>query len=186
MRLFVALGLSDTVKQQVAALKRGVPEARWIPEDNDHVTLAFIGEVDSPRMMDIGLALGRIHHPAFELSIEGVGVFGSTRHPRVLWAGVKKNDSLSRLNRKIIKAVEEAGIKLEERSYRPHITLARVHNSPYERVRRFLTDQALFRIPPFQVDHFSLYSSHLAHTGAIYHEEMTFDLAPDPAADDTP
>ncbi|TNE35294.1 MAG: RNA 2',3'-cyclic phosphodiesterase [Alphaproteobacteria bacterium] len=178
MRLFVAISLPDEIKENISYLRGGIPDARWIAAENSHVTLAFIGEVQSPMMQDISLALGRIRHPAFEMNIEGVGVFGSNKRPRILWAGVRNIDSINLLHKKIVTAIEGVGASVDDRRFRPHITLARVHNSPYERVRNFLTDHALFRTETIPVDGFALFSSHLSSTSAIYQEEVAFDLIP--------
>jgi len=179
MRLFVAILLPQEIKDNISTLRGGIPDARWIAAENAHVTLAFIGEVQGPEMADISLALGRINYPAFDIEIDGVGVFGSSKRPRILWAGVKPQKTLTLLHQKIVTAIESTGAKVDDRRFRPHITLARVHKSPYERVRNYLTDHALFRTATVPVQSFSLCSSHLASTGAIYEEEVSFDLAPD-------
>jgi 2'-5' RNA ligase len=140
--------------------------------------VAFIGEVQSPQMMDISLALGRLKHPTFDMDIEGVGVFGSNKRPRVLWAGVRNISPLTLLHQKVVAAVESTGATVDDRRFRPHITLARVHNSPYERVRNYLSDHGLFKTRTISVTDFGLYSSHLASSGAIYNEEVSFDLVP--------
>ena len=176
MRLFVAIALPDDIKASIGALRGGIPDARWIVSENTHVTLAFIGEVQSPMMMDISLALGRIKYPAFDLDIEGVGVFGSNKRPRILWAGVRPTPAINLLHQKIVTAIESVGAHVDDRRFRPHITLARVHKSPYERVRHFLTDHALFKTATVPVDSFTLFSSHLSSSSAIYQEEVSFDL----------
>jgi RNA 2',3'-cyclic 3'-phosphodiesterase len=178
MRLFVAIALPQDVKDNIATLRGGIPDARWIAAENAHVTLAFIGEVQTPQMIDISTILGKISHPAFYLNIEDVGVFGSNKRPRILWAGVHNTETLTLLHKKIMKAIDSVGVKLEDRRFRPHITLARVHKSPYEKVRSYLTDHALFRTKTIPVNSFSLFSSHLSSSGALYNEEVIFDLTP--------
>ncbi|MEP3248143.1 MAG: RNA 2',3'-cyclic phosphodiesterase [Sneathiella sp.] len=178
MRLFVALPLPEDIKQRIETLRGGIPDARWIPPGNAHLTLAFLGDVPDIEIADIGLALGQIDYPAFDLQIETVGVFGNTKRPRILWAGVKLNDDLIRLQQKVAIALNTAGYQIQDRRFKPHITLARVHMSPYEKIRQYLSDNALFKCPPIPVTEFTLFSSHLAHSGAIYTEEMMFDLEP--------
>ncbi|WP_373087139.1 RNA 2',3'-cyclic phosphodiesterase [Sneathiella sp.] len=178
MRLFVAIALPQEIKDSISILRGGIPEARWIAAENSHVTLAFIGEVQTPMMMDISLALGRIKHPAFHIDIEGVGVFGSNKRPRILWAGVRNIDTINLLHKKIVTAIEAVGATVDDRRFHPHITLARVHKSPYERVRNFLIDHALFKTRTIPVTSFILFSSHLSSSAAIYQEEISFDLQP--------
>ncbi|WP_334128030.1 RNA 2',3'-cyclic phosphodiesterase [Sneathiella sp.] len=181
MRLFVAIDLPGEIKAEIATLRGGIPDARWIAAENAHVTLAFIGEVQGPMMMDISLALGKIRYPAFDLDIEGVGVFGNNRRPRLLWAGVRPTPEITLLHQKIVTAIESVGARVDERRFHPHITLARVHKSPYEKVRHFLVDHALFKVKTLPVTSFSLFSSHLSSSGSIYNEEVSYDL-PAPVA----
>lgn len=176
MRLFVALPLPEDIQQRVARLRGGIPDARWIPEGNAHITLAFLGDMPDSEVPDIGAALGRIRYPAFQLQLEGVGVFGNNKRPRILWAGVAPSEPLSRLQMKVASALENMGLQLEDRKFKPHITLARIHLSPYERVRQYLSDTALFKTGPINIESFTLFSSHLAHSGAIHTKEMVFDL----------
>ncbi|OUR78797.1 2'-5' RNA ligase [Alphaproteobacteria bacterium 46_93_T64] len=178
MRLFVAIDLPEDIKQQMGALHFGVPDAKWSKPENAHLTLAFLGEISMPDMGDAGIALGRIKAPVFDLQIEGIGVFGNDRRPRVLWAGFSSNPQLQHLQQKITQALSASGISLEDRRFKPHITLARIHRSPYEKVREYLSEYSLFRTRPFHVDHFSLFSSVLGQGGPHYEEEIIFDLEP--------
>src|SRR6202012_3393078 len=65
MRLFVALSLPRAVRQQLMLLQGGVPGARWMPEENLHLTLRFIGEVDGADMEMLDDALAMIAAPDF-------------------------------------------------------------------------------------------------------------------------
>jgi 2'-5' RNA ligase len=176
MRLFVAIGLPDTVKQNVTALRGGIPDAKWVSQDNPHITLAFLGEISEQDIPDIALALGRIEFPAFGFTVCGVGIFGSERRPRILWAGIDGGDPIVTLQKKVIQVLDKFDLCSEARKYHPHITLARVHNSPYGKIRSFLTDHALFSAGLVKATSFALYSSHRSQSGAIYTEEVAFDL----------
>ncbi len=176
MRLFVALQLPEEIQQRVATLRGGIPEAKWIPEGNAHITLSFLGEVPNSELPDIGAALGRIRHPEFQINLEGVDVFGNNKRARILWAGVSTSEDLQRLQQKVATALENAGFQFEDRRFKPHVTLARIHLSSYERVRQYLSDNALFKTDQVPIKNFTLFSSHLAHSGAIHTEEIIFDL----------
>ncbi len=177
MRLFVALSLPDDIVKQVEALRGGIPDARWTPDGNAHLTLAFLGDVPEVELGDLSLALSRIQQERFDLQLETTGVFGNAKRPRLLWAGITPNEPLIRLQHKVVTTLSNAGYKLEERRFKPHVTLARVHMSPYEKIRQYLSDNALFKTRSFEIESFTLFSSHLAHTGAIYTEETIFDLS---------
>ncbi len=82
MRLFVGVPLPAAVRESLGSLCSGVPGARWVDTDNLHVTLRFIGEVDSIQAEDIDAALSDVREPAFRLALRGVGCFDSGRKAR--------------------------------------------------------------------------------------------------------
>jgi 2'-5' RNA ligase len=182
MRLFVALSLPDLLLDQLTALERGLPGARWLPEDNLHLTLRFIGEVDGGLARDIDEALSAIRMPAFALTLEGVGQFGDGRKNGALWAGVAANPELGRLRDKVDQALIRAGLTPERRKFKPHVTLARLNGNPGSKLQEYLTDHALFRSDTVTVESFTLYSSFLSASGAIYRAEADYELERQPGA----
>jgi 2'-5' RNA ligase len=102
IRLFVAVELPETVRDRLLTLEGGVPGARWVNEDQMHLTLRFIGEVDDNVANDVDDALSGIRAPGFELELSGVGEFGG-KNPRALWAGVRPNPALLHLQKKLQK-----------------------------------------------------------------------------------
>ena len=175
IRLFVALQLPETVRKQLLALQGGVPGARWAGEEQMHLTLRFIGEVDGHVAHDIDDALAGIRAPAFTLDLAGVGEFGG-KNPRALWAGVRPNEPLLHLQRKIETALQRIGLPAESRKFSAHVTLARMKGAPQDKIVQFLTHHALFASGPFGIDDFVLFSSHLSHSGSIYHSERVYPL----------
>lgn len=176
MRLFVGIGLPEEIKRHVAALSGGIPDAKWVPQDNCHVTLAFLGEVTEHDMADICLALGKIDYPAFRFTVRGVGMFGSNKRPRILWAGIEGAERMMGLQAKICQSLEQIGYPIDSRKFHPHITLARVHNAAYGKIRSFLGHHALFSAGSVNAHDFSLFSSHRSGSSPLYREEMAFDL----------
>lgn len=168
IRLFVALDLPDDVRRRLAGLGGGVPGARWTEPESLHLTLRFIGEVPEDQATDIDAALAEIQAPGFDLTLDGVGVYGSGRNARVLWAGVERNEALGHLQAKVESALVRTGLPAEERRFSPHVTLARLKDASHDRIARFLGERGLFRAGPFPVDHFTLYRSHLGKTAAVY------------------
>lgn len=176
MRLFVAVALPETERQRLALLGGGVPGARWLPAENLHLTLRFIGEADGHAFHDIAAALREIDTAAFDLRLSGVGYFGDKRRVRVLWAGVDGNDALRALQQRVETALVRAGLPPEGRKFHPHVTLARLRDAPLGRVERFLAEQGGYVSQPFRVSEFVLFSSHLGGEGAIYRPEAEFPL----------
>lgn len=176
MRLFVAIPLPDNVRRQVGLLCAGLPGARWVPPENLHITLRFLGELSGGAMDDVDAALAGISAPRFTLRLAGVGHFGSGSRLRALWAGVERQPLVSHLHDKVESAVVRAGLPPEGQKYQPHVTLSRPKGTPIPKLQEFLASHNLFRSDPWEVTHFSLYSSFLGHEQAIYREERRYEL----------
>jgi len=131
MRLFIGIDLPPELKQamrdlQVELRKLGV-EGYWKSPENFHITLEFLGELDPKRVTSLKETLTRVvpSHRPFSLNIAGLGGFPSMRRPHTLWTAVSGNLSeLNRLRDKIHADLVESGFNLEDRAFRPHITLA--------------------------------------------------------------
>ena len=174
-RLFVAIRPPRAIRDQLLALMGGVRGARWQSDDQLHLTLRFIGEVDRHLAEDVHAALGVIHHPRFEVALSGIGGFERRGQPHALWAGVAPHEPLKALHKKIDQALGRAGIGPDERAYLPHITLARLNRSSGP-VAGLLEEAGGVTSPPFVVDGFSLYESQLTPEGAIYSVVERFRL----------
>ena len=159
MRLFVAAPLPSDVRDGLASLGAGLPRARWVEPQNMHITLRFIGEVDKDAAEDADAALATVRHQAFDLGIAGIGHFGSGRKVRSVWAGVEGSDPLVHLRRKVGSALVRAGHAPEHRKFHPHVTLARLKNTPAARVGDYAAAHNGFAMPPFRLEYFTLYLS---------------------------
>jgi 2'-5' RNA ligase len=166
-RLFVAVRPPRHVRERLLSLMGGVAGARWQSDDQLHLTLRFVGEVDRHLAEDIAAALGSIHHPTFEISIKEVGAFERRGQPEVLWAGVAPEEPLKALHNKIDQACLRAGVEPDRRAYHPHITLARLRRGLVP-IAGLLDQSHRVGGLPFAVDSFGLYESTLAPDGAAY------------------
>jgi 2'-5' RNA ligase len=176
LRLFVAIDLPEGIRDRLALICGGVPGARWLAPETMHVTLRFIGEVQETALVDIEAALAGVRAPGFELMLDGIGNFGNGNRPRVIWAGVARNEALDRLHTKIAAALVRAGLPPEGRKFTPHVTLARVKAAKAGRVGAFVAAHNPFQAGPFRVAGFTLYSSFLSHSGAIHTPEAVYPL----------
>lgn len=125
MRLFIAINFNDEIKQNLLELiaRLGeVSKGRFTRPEHLHVTLAFLGEMPDARP-SISAVDGLSSGP-FALSVSGLGRF---RRPGgdILWAGVELSPALILLHRDLCGRLSSAGITLEMREFRPHVTLGR-------------------------------------------------------------
>lgn len=176
IRLFVGLGLPESLGERLTGLRGQIPGARWVPRENLHITLRFVGEVDDETAADIDVALARVDAPQVEVALRDVGHFESRGRVRSLWAGVERDPALDHLQAKIEIACQRAGLAPEGRKFHPHVTLARCRDTRTARIAGFLADHAGFSVPAFPVDSFALYSSTLGRGGAVYTREVEYPL----------
>jgi len=176
MRLFVALSLPEDARTRLAALCSGLAGARWVSDENLHVTLRFIGEVGRSHAADIDDALSRIRAPAFPLAFSGVGMFGSGRRVRALWAGIEAEPRLVHLHDKVESAVVRAGLEPERRKFKAHVTLARFRDGTRARVGTWIEHNDAFSAGPYPADRFTLFESRLGGEGPHYEPFADYPL----------
>ena len=176
IRLFVGIPIAPSVRQLLSSLGGTIPGARTVPEDQIHLTLRFIGEVEPSTFADIRECLEGLESAPLTLSIKGTGHFPPRGQPRVLWAGIAPAGDVIILRNRVNNRLSLCGIKPEQRKFHPHVTLARLKHSSSKRVASFLAVNALLQSPPFAVDHIRLYSSTLHPAGAIHRIEAVYPL----------
>ncbi|MBM4343100.1 MAG: RNA 2',3'-cyclic phosphodiesterase [Deltaproteobacteria bacterium] len=159
MRLFIGLPIPADHVDALWPLQDGVPGADWTDPEDHHLTLVFLGEVAPDRVRDLGRALDAVRFAPFDLAMAGLGHFPPRGKPRTLWAGVQPCDALQRLQAKVARTCAGLGIPLEVRQFLPHVTLARLRDSPPHRVAQWLGGHVGFSSPPWTVDQFVLYRS---------------------------
>lgn len=177
MRLFVALDLPYELRETLASLAHGLPGARWVPFENYHLTLRFLGEMPGHRAEELDTALAALRGRGFTLQLGGVGVHEKAGRSVALWMGVERNPALEHLQNKIETAVQRIGFEAERRRFLPHVSLARLDNAPPGKLVEWLQARALVRAAPLEVRHFTLFSSLLGKDQAVYTPEVEYALA---------
>ena len=174
-RLFVAIRLPATVRARLLGLMGGVAGARWLPDEQLHLTLRFIGEVDRHLARDVDAALSSVHHPGFAIALNGLGAFDRRGEPVTLWAGVTPHEPLRALHKKIDQALVRAGVEPDRRAYMPHVTIARLPRGAGP-VQGLVEQSGGITSPPFAVDGFTLYESRLTPDGPLYDVVERYEL----------
>ncbi len=176
LRLFIALEPPETIKQELLSLQNYMLGARWQTDEQLHITLNFIGEVDNSVFADVKRALATIHFESLSCHCHGVDYFGSKQQPRILLAKIVPSIALIKLHKRIYQALSESEIKTEKKKFKPHITLARLNQASYQSVGEFIQQKALFKSEEFVLDAFHLISSRLSNDGAKYLIEESYPL----------
>ena len=175
-RLFVAIRPPEEVRDLLIDAMDDSPALRWVGDEQLHLTLRFVGEVERPVANDIAAALQAIRSPAFPLRIKSVGKF-ERKSGGALWAGIEPKEPVTALAAKVERAIQQAGLEPEHRAYSPHITLARWNRRNAEAVDAFLRRNSNLRSDPFEVDRFILFESKLSRHGPHYQEMAEFRLS---------
>lgn len=180
-RLFVAIDLPELLKQTLTALPAQFDGARWEPAEKVHLTLRFIGDVDTESATAIHWALNEVKAPALALQIIGVGQFppNPRKPPRVLWAGVTNPPALLSLYEAVEAALRALGLPSDDRQFAPHITLARIKSDAgrtTEAAQRYLDANADLRSAVFPVTAFHLIESTLGTGGSRYRTLADYPL----------
>ncbi len=188
-RTFVALPLSVALKQELQALQvklqRTCPpqSVRWVEPEGMHITLFFLGDVETGRLPAIQAALGEVARSARRMTcrVGGLGAFPNLRRPRVVWVGLEEPEGhLPRLAQAVNAALEGLGFTPEAREFKPHLTLGRVskHATPaeLEALGKVLerTETPTWREVMTEL---VFYRSQLKPTGAVYTPLARWTLA---------
>lgn len=176
MRLFVGLDLPWELRVRLSELYTGLPGARWVPAENLHLTIRFVGEVTPNQAEDIDLALAALRCRRTGLDMSGVGTVSRAGREVALWAGIARNPALNHLQSKVETAMQRAGMPPEKRRFAPHVTLARLDNVVEAKLATYLQANNLFRFGPVEIDHLTLFSSQLGKEASVYTAEVDYPL----------
>ena len=174
-RLFVAIRPPEPIRDLLIDAMDDTADFRWQTDEQLHLTLRFIGEVDRPVADDLAAAFAQIHAEGFALSIRGTGRF-EQRSSGALWAGIEPKAPVSALATKIERACQQVALEPERRAFHPHITLARWKGRRSREVADFLQRTRALSSEPFSVTEFTLFESHLSRHGAHYEPVATYSL----------
>lgn len=174
-RLFVGVRPPRAIRDALLDTMEGVEGARWQDSRHLHLTLRFVGEVETPVANDLAATLGQVSAAPFALSIEGAGAFERKNVPVAIWARVRPDDALEALRQKIERACVSAGLARETRRFTPHVTLARLNRASGQ-IGPWLARFSDLRLGGWAVEDFILYESYLGHEGAHYEQVATYRL----------
>jgi 2'-5' RNA ligase len=178
MRLFTGLSIPSHIITRISTTIEAfgeVPYVRWSPPQNLHLTTKFIGECPDSRVKEISHALAEMQKPApFEVNVSKLGFVPDSRHPAIFFAGVQADAGLAELAAQTDSALAAQGIAREERTYTPHVTLARIGRdtealrSLRERMAALTAAGSAFEFGTFQTADFHLYRSAPGAGGSVY------------------
>jgi 2'-5' RNA ligase len=180
LRAFIAIELPipvcTAIQKQTDRLRQtlGNDFVRWVPTQNMHLTLKFLGDTSTSHLDFLKQMLVREtdSHPQFDLQLGGLGSFPTRRNPRLLWIGIHAPSDLASLQRSVEAGASRLGYKTEERAFSPHLTIGRARQnaslSDLQKIRAALDAIQLGNIGTARVDSVHLFKSDLQPGGSIY------------------
>jgi 2'-5' RNA ligase len=180
MRLFVALDISDALRQAAAEcverLSRRFAKASpgfkisWVPPERLHLTIQFIGEVPTAVAEEIDRRLSApFPVPPFDLALDGIGMFPTGGRPRVVWVGIGEGGrELQRVHEETVARLEEVPFRREARAFSPHLTLGRFREPPPAALRRSTEGVRQHTLGQCTIADVTLYQSRLSPKGPTY------------------
>jgi RNA 2',3'-cyclic 3'-phosphodiesterase len=188
IRCFIAIELPAEIKDELARiikiLRENIPDGiRWIPVDNIHLTLKFLGDVKIDHIDLIKNVITKSVNsiPPFKISLTKVGAFPNITRPHVIWLGLEAPGDLAELVDRINIQTDEIGYPSESRPFSPHLTLGRVSktidSNQMKQISAFLKNNELKISKTGLLTNLILYRSDLIPTGAIYNRLFLADLS---------
>lgn len=179
MRLFIAIELTETARQAIAAEQARVRDAlapasrgdlKWVAPSHMHLTLAFLGEVPPADADALVSALAApIAVAPFAIRWAGLGVFPRRGPARVLWLALARGaEPVIDLERSVTDRIRRLGLPLEPRPFHPHVTLARWRKPGTPAGLSILDADRGAVIAEMRVDRVSLIHSRLSPSGSVY------------------
>lgn len=178
LRLFIAADLSDEQREGTAllisALQKGIhftnAHPAWVAPETLHLTLKFLGDVESDAIDRISRALAPeiARFPAFRFNVQNLGVFPNPHRPQVLWVGMKLGASKMReLQGVVDRTLASIGFEPDQRAFHPHLTLARIKAlRGVEAMMSVVNSHKQADVGEADLKHITLYESHLTPEGA--------------------
>jgi 2'-5' RNA ligase len=176
VRLFTGLEIPPDIADSLSLLRGGLPGARWIEQENYHLTLRFIGDIDDLLAQEIAMLLSKVRRRSFDLRLDGLASFGG-RRPRAIFAAAEPSAPLMELQAEQERLLRRAGLEPEGRKFTPHVTLARLRDSSSRQVADYLATRGHFQSRSFPVARFVLFSSKSSVGGGPYVVEAAYPLS---------
>jgi 2'-5' RNA ligase len=180
LRAFIAVeiptGIHQAIEKKTASIRVALNPSlvRWVPAENVHLTLKFLGDVSpaNQEMLEQMLSAEVSQHRTFEMEFGGLGAFPNPKRPRVIWIGIQAPAGLDALQHGIGAATATLGYPDEQRPFSPHLTIGRVKqnvgSAGIQQIRTALDETKVGSLGTARVSAVHLFQSDLKPSGAVY------------------
>jgi len=177
MRIFIAIPTPQPLADALLDLCTDLQPAKWVPGDQFHTTLKFLGDVDPPDVDDLADGLADLRFGGIDLIPQRLDVFATGRNPRSLHLRLKPDPGLSNAHSAVERTAHAAGLPRDEKRFMPHITLARFDaRTSRGLIESYIERTAIQHLAPQPAEELVLYESILGRNGATHRPLLTIDL----------
>lgn len=184
VRAFIAIELPSIIAKSLEEIQNNLKDTAnkitWVKPDNIHLTMKFLGNIETDKAHAIEKILKNIVSQISigKLSVKGVGAFPTINNPRVIWVGVEDDKNLLNIYTQLEEGVASLGFKKEERPFKPHLTLGRIKFLKDKKgLKERLEKLADIKFASFIVDSLILFKSELTPEGSLYTKLKEVKLA---------
>ena len=174
-RIFIALKIEagENLLKMISLYRTRLnkDQIKWTDTANIHITIVFLGDTEEKTIKEIILMLEEKCKGSgkFELILKGSGIFRNINDPRIIWTGIEPSEKLIRLNNLIMNGLKELEIKMEDRPYKPHLTIGRIkHLNNADSLKTMIDEFQNYKIQLVPVNEVILYESILLTAGPVY------------------
>jgi 2'-5' RNA ligase len=161
-------------------LAKFMPRVSWVKRGNIHLTLKFLGDIQTNQVESINSVLQDVaeSHSSFDMNLTGIGVFPELRRPRVIWIGITRGaEQATQLAEAVSNSLQPLGFPREKRGFTPHLTLARIRNPVnLQDVSSKFNQYDNLDIPTLKINQIAFIRSQLHPQGSIYTPLRKFTL----------
>jgi RNA 2',3'-cyclic 3'-phosphodiesterase len=174
-RIFIALKIEaqENLLKLISSyqVRLNNDQIKWTDTANIHITLAFLGDTEEKTIKEI-ISMLEVRCKGsgkFELMLKGSGIFRNLDDPRIIWTGIEPSEKLLKLNYLIMNGLKELGVKMENRPYKPHLTIGRIKRlNDAESLKTLIDKFQNYEIQLVPVNEVILYESILLTAGPVY------------------
>ncbi len=176
LRTFIAVELPndihDSLQKLQNNLKDSMPDVRWTKYGNIHLTLKFLGDIESSKVDKISVSIQNVANEflPFTVSLARIGAFPNSRKPSIIWVGIEEGSGeIVQIANRIESSMEKLGFAKEKRPFRPHLTIGRIRELKHPSIMaKSLENNEIGEIGRFRVEKLSFIKSQLDPSGSIY------------------
>lgn len=179
LRTFIAVdippAIQKTIQYKIEMLRKAIGNSiRWVPVQNIHLTLKFLGDVSQNDVDKLTQMLRTESDTlaSFDITIGGLGSFPNSKRARVVFIRTQAPAELDALQRGIESATTRLGFEADTRPFSPHLTVGRVRDHitapEQEKIRKILEETKIDSVGTARVDSIHLYKSELKPGGSVY------------------